>query len=296
MFGIVDRLLFRPRSASRTPRPRTEVFQHGRTQDRQPRIDRNLNFRRYLDLQRSTRSFESFAAFQTRTLALGEGTDTHEAKVTLASATYFQFFDVRPALGRFYGPAEDSVPAGTPVVVLGHDYWQSRYGGRGDIIGQQLRIDHHLHHHRRGPQRLRRRQRPGVPAAFIPITAYAHAFRGPGYPASHTWSWMEMLARRKSEGLEAAADQDLTNAFLASWREKPSSPIPPGASSRISASGASWPRCTWPAAPRRARRQSGHLGPRRRRDRAADCLRQRRQPFPVPCALPAAGSLPCGWR
>ena len=220
MFGIVDRLLFRPPLGLKDPETAHRVFQHGRTQDRRPRVLRNFAFRRYLDLQRTTRSFESFAAFQTRTLALGEGSDTHEAKVTLASASYFQFFDVRPALGRFYGPAEDSVPAGSPVVVLGHDYWQAHYGGRSDIIGQQLRID-------RGtftiigvaPNGFVGAGDQGVPAAFVPITAYAHAARGPGYPALHTWTWMEMLARRKPEISEAAANQDLTSAFLASWRE-----------------------------------------------------------------------------
>ena len=220
MFGIVDRLLFRPPLGLKDPETAHRVFQHGRTQDRRPRVLRNFGFRRYLDLQRNTRSFESFAAFQTRTLALGEGTDTHEALVTLASAAYFQFFDVRPALGRFYGPVEDSVPAGTNVVVLGHDYWKSRYGGRSDIVGQPLRID-------RGtftiigvaPKGFVGAGDQGVPAVFIPITAYAHAFRGPRYPELHTWTWMEMLARRKAEISEAAANQDLTNAFLASWRE-----------------------------------------------------------------------------
>jgi predicted permease len=220
MFGIVDRLLFRPPLGLRDPETAHRVFQHRIQQDRRTRIDRNYAFRRYLDLQRNTRSFESLAAFQTRVLAIGEGTDTHEAKVTVASASYFQFFDVRPILGRFYGPAEDSVPAGAPVVVLGHDYWQSRFGGRGDIVGQTLRID-------RGtftivgvaPKGFVGAGDQGVPAAFLPITTYARALRGPDYPASHTWTWMEMLARRKPGISEAAAEQDLTQALLGSWRE-----------------------------------------------------------------------------
>ena len=220
MFGIVDRLLFRPPLGLKDPETAHRVFLHRLGQDRRPRTDRNFPFRRYLDLQRETRSFESFAAFQTRTLALGEGTDTHEAKVTLASASYFRFFDVRAVLGRFYGPAEDSVPAGSPVVVLGHDYWQSRYGGRRDVIGRQLRIDRSTFTIIGvAPRGFVGAGDQGVPAAFIPITAYANALRGPGYPAVHTWTWMEMLARRKPEISEAAADQDLTNAFLASWRE-----------------------------------------------------------------------------
>jgi predicted permease len=220
MFGIVDRLLFRPPLGLKDPDTAHRVFLHRLAQDRRPRTDRNFAFRRYLDLQRTTRSFESFAAFQTRTLALGEGTETHEAKVTLASASYFQFFDVHPALGRFYGPAEDSVPAGSPVVVLGHDYWQSRYGGRRDIIGQTLRIDRATFTIVGvAPKGFVGAGDQGVPAAFLPITAYAHAYRGPGYPAVHSWTWMEMLARRKPGISKDAAEQDLTQVLLASWRE-----------------------------------------------------------------------------
>ena len=196
--------------------------------DRRPRIDRNFAFRRYLDLQRTT-LLRVVRRLRTRTLALGEGNDTHEAKVTLASATYFQFFDVRPALGRFYGPAEDSVPAGTPVVVLGHDYWQSRYGGRGDIIGQQLRIDRTTFTIIGvAPKGFVGASDQGVPAAFIPITAYAHAFRGPGYPALHSWTWMEMLARRKSEISRSRRRPGSDQRLHGELARIPSSPSPPG--------------------------------------------------------------------
>ena len=219
MFGIVDRLFFRPPLGLKDPETAHRVFQHRLVEDRRPRIDRNFNFRRYLDLQRNTRSFESFAAFQTRTLALGEGSATHEAKVTVASASYFRFFEVRPALGRFYGPAEDSVPVGAPVVVLGYDYWKSRYGGRSDVIGRQLRIDRSTFTIVGvAPKGFVGAGDQGVPAAFIPITAYAHAVRGPRYPTVYTWTWMEMLARRKPGITQAAAEQDLTNALLGSWR------------------------------------------------------------------------------
>ena len=219
MFGIVDRLLFRPPLGLKDPETAHRVFQH-RIAQRGPRMDRNFSFRRFLDLQRLTRSFDAFAAFQTRTLGIGEGAETHEAKVTLASATYFDFFDVRPALGRFYRPAEDSVPAGSPVVVLGWDYWQSHFGGRSDIVGRQFRIDRSSFTIIGvAPRGFVGASDQGGPALFIPITAYAHAFRGPGYPQSHTWTWTEILARRKPAVSESAAESDLTNALLASWRE-----------------------------------------------------------------------------
>jgi len=220
MFGIVDRLLFRPPHGLEDPATAHRVFMHRLGQDRQPRIDRNFSFRRFLFFQQNTQSFDALAAFQTRVLGIGEGTETHEVKVTVASASYFDFFYVRPALGRFYGAAEDSVPAGTPVVVLGYDYWQRRYGGRLDIIGTQLRIDRSSFTVIGvAPKGFVGAGDQGVPAAFIPITAYANAVRGAGYPELHTWTWMEMLARRKPAVSETAAEADLTQAMLGSWRE-----------------------------------------------------------------------------
>ena len=220
MFGIVDRLLFRPPLGLKDPGTAHRIFMHRFEEDHQPRIDRNYSFRRYLYLLRNTRSFDALAAFQTRILAIGEGTETHEVKVTVASASYFSFFDVRPALGRFYGPAEDSVPAGAPVVVLGYDYWQSHFGGRPDIINQKLRIDRSTFTVIGvAPKGFVGAGDQGVPAAFLPITAYASSIRGPRYHEIHTWTWMEMLARRKPSITKEAAEADLTQAMLGSWRE-----------------------------------------------------------------------------
>jgi len=218
MFGIVDRLLFRAPYGLHDPSTVHRVLLRSQG-DTEERIDRNFSFARFLDVGRLTSSFTDVAAFQTRTLALGEGEDTKEMQVTVASANYFRFFDVQPALGRFYTAQEDSVPAGSPVVVLGFDYWQAHFGGRKDILGSHLRID-------RipttiigvAPKGFVGLGDQGVPVAYLPITAYAYSFRGSRYPGLYTWSWLEMVARRKSAVSLAAAQQDLTAAFTQSWR------------------------------------------------------------------------------
>jgi putative ABC transport system permease protein len=51
------------------------------------------------------------------------------------SSDVFQAIGVQPALGRAYTAAED---AGNTVVVLSHDFWQRRLGGRGDVLGLTL--------------------------------------------------------------------------------------------------------------------------------------------------------------
>jgi predicted permease len=216
MFGIVDRLLFRAPYGLRDQGTAHRVFMRV---GRAARIERNYPFARFLDVGRLTHSFTDIAAFQTRALALGEGENTEEERVTIASASLFRFFDVQPALGRFFTTEEDSIPAGSPVAVLGFDYWQARFGGRSDILGSQVRID-------RipatiigvAPKGFVGMSDQGVPAAYIPITAYAHAFRGPNYPGTYSWTWLEMLVRRKPGVSVAAAQRDLTAALTQSWR------------------------------------------------------------------------------
>ncbi|MGE5360603.1 MAG: ABC transporter permease, partial [Bacteroidales bacterium] len=59
----------------------------------------------------------------------------------LASASYFDVMGVSPALGRGFRPEEDAWPEGQRVTVISHRLWTSRYGARGDIVGQTLLLN-----------------------------------------------------------------------------------------------------------------------------------------------------------
>ncbi len=218
MFGIVDRLLFRAPSGLRDQATAHRVYLHTRDNG-EDRLVRNYSFARYLDVERLTHSFREVAAFQTRTIPVGEGQETRELPITVASASYFRCFAVRPALGRFFGPADDRLPTGSPVLVLGYAYWQSHFGGRADVLGSQLRIGT-LAATIIGvaPQGFTGLGDQGTPAGYVPITAYAYAQRGAAYPGLYTWTWLELLVRRKPEVSRAAAETDLTAAFTQSWR------------------------------------------------------------------------------
>lgn len=56
------------------------------------------------------------------------------------TASYFQVFQVSPALGRAYTADEDQ-PGRNGVVVLSHGLWQRRFGGRMDVLGQTLHLN-----------------------------------------------------------------------------------------------------------------------------------------------------------
>ena len=218
MFGIVDRLLFRAPPALRDPATVHRLYRFIPDQG-VPRADRNFPYATYLDLGRDVRAFSAIAAFQTNPMAVGDGDAVREVPVTAASANYFDFFSARPVAGRFFTASEDVAPQGANVVVLGYGYWQSELGGR-DVLGQSLRV---------GavaatiigvaPPGFVGMSDQGVPAAYIPITTYAYSLRPtPDYPRWYTWSWLEMIGRRRAEASEEAATADLAGAFFSSWR------------------------------------------------------------------------------
>ncbi len=60
--------------------------------------------------------------------------------VGFVTANTFDVLGVRPLLGRVF-TAEEDVPNGPPVAVLGYPLWQSRYGGDPSIIGRTMTIN-----------------------------------------------------------------------------------------------------------------------------------------------------------
>jgi predicted permease len=59
----------------------------------------------------------------------------------LVTANYFETLGVTPFIGRFFLSEEDCTPGSHAVLVLGYGPWQSRFGGRRDILGRTIEIN-----------------------------------------------------------------------------------------------------------------------------------------------------------
>src|SRR5688500_8240874 len=57
-----------------------------------------------------------------------------------ASADALAAFGTQPQLGRVYTPDEDLASA-ERVAVISHEFWQTRLGGRSDVLGTQLTMN-----------------------------------------------------------------------------------------------------------------------------------------------------------
>lgn len=70
------------------------------------------------------------------------GSDGEMRPVDLAeiSASGFRVASGQPLMGRVLLPSDEQ-PGAPPVVVLGHDIWQTRFGGAATIVGQSVQVD-----------------------------------------------------------------------------------------------------------------------------------------------------------
>jgi predicted permease len=220
MFGVVDRLMFRPYPMLRDPGTVHRVYLRWYERDAL-RTTFSFEYRRYLDLQEWTNSFTRFAAFFPTTEAIGAGATTRERHIAAVSATYFDFFDARPALGRFFTPDDDVTPIGAPVAVLSHGYWESEFGARRNVIGEPIQIgDMTFTIVGVAPEGFTGVTEGPPRAAFIPITTWAgnqHGEEGRTYYSRYNWGWMEMMVRRRSDVSVDVASTDLSNAYERSW-------------------------------------------------------------------------------
>jgi predicted permease len=95
----------------------------------------------YGDLRNRLRSFPELLAFRMAPFTLGDPGRSERIFGLLVSGNYFSVLGMRPALGRFVRPDEATRPGAEPVVVISHDFWQTRFGGASDVVGRTLRVN-----------------------------------------------------------------------------------------------------------------------------------------------------------
>ena len=226
MFGITDRLLFRPPSFMTEP-DRVHRVYLVRTFDGKENFQGYFQYTRYQDLRQWTNAFDVTAAVSGSQTAVGVGDDARNMDIAAVSASFWQLFDAPPAVGRYFTAAEDTAPLGASVAVLSYPFWQSRYGGRADVIGQRIKIakvDYTIIGV--SPDGFHGTATERIPVAFLPITTWAgteftwNPNDLANWYTKYNISWMQMYARRKPDVSNEQASADLTSAFKRSYQKQ----------------------------------------------------------------------------
>ena len=221
MFEILDRLLFRPPAFMPDPDRVGRIYLRSPRPDGTERIDNNISYLRYTELRDHTRAFaQTTAVYQDDQRVLGLGDAAETVAVGLVSASFWQMFDVRPLVGRFFTTDEDRPPSGSAVVVLGYGYWQSRFGGDRDVVGRPLRVEGRMYTIIGVAPKGFHGIWATTTAAYVPITAGAHDMLGNDrYHLEHNMTWLEMIARLKPGVMPDAANAELTRAYRQSRQD-----------------------------------------------------------------------------
>ncbi len=94
----------------------------------------------FLDWKRQNHVFEDLSAVTyLNPILTGQGEPDRVSGVRVSSG-FFDVFLARPAIGRAFLPVENE-PGGEPVVLLSNGFWQRRFGGKPETIGQSLTLD-----------------------------------------------------------------------------------------------------------------------------------------------------------
>jgi putative ABC transport system permease protein len=137
---VVNALILRPlpyREASQL----VQLWQHDRRTGVAETPVSNADF---LAWRAQAHSFANLTAHNVRPAALSIGDGTIEVSGVFVASNFFATLGAMPQLGRTFTPEEEQRNQSS-VVIVSHQFWQNRLGGRADAIGETITLDERPH-------------------------------------------------------------------------------------------------------------------------------------------------------
>jgi hypothetical protein len=95
----------------------------------------------YLERREQAPSLESLAILSAAPRTLASQDAPQRVLIARASASMFDVLRVHPIAGRAFTEAETVLGNDDRVAVLSHRLWTTRFGGRPDAVGAEMRLD-----------------------------------------------------------------------------------------------------------------------------------------------------------
>jgi predicted permease len=180
----------------------------------------------FTELRRQDAVFADVIGFERAPAVLTDGDARRPIRIENVTGTYFAFFGVRPALGRWIDAEDDRVEGARPVCVISHELWQTRFGGDPQVLGRTLQVSAaSLQVIGVAPPGFRGADMQRSNDLWAPTAMMPEIFRR-GRRDTPTWVWLSVLARLKpgvsfaeassrleaaTAGIEAALPQNRAN-------------------------------------------------------------------------------------
>ena len=95
----------------------------------------------YRDLREQNHTLAGILAYHNDWIALTGGAQPERVYIANVSANYFDVLGIKPVLGRFFLPEEES--RAIPNVVLSYSLWKTRYAKDPAIVGKSIEVSRH---------------------------------------------------------------------------------------------------------------------------------------------------------
>jgi predicted permease len=140
IFTLIDQILLRKLPVQR-PEELVMLYQEGN------HMGSNMGYRMhsyplYQDLQEKAEPFSEVICRRIVPASVNIDNSTERVDAEMVSGNYFTMLGVKPAIGRVFNSEEDDrTYQGHPVVVLGYDYWTTRFSRDPGVIGRTIRVN-----------------------------------------------------------------------------------------------------------------------------------------------------------
>ena len=140
VFSIVDAALFRPPPLHAPER--LMMLYMTRAEPNEPTRRERWSWRASVLLRERTRSFDQVASFSTPVLAVTspEG-EPEPVNAEVVSSSYWPVLRVSPVMGGVFTADADAGSGSYPVVIVGYDLWQRRFGGDASLVGRTIAVN-----------------------------------------------------------------------------------------------------------------------------------------------------------
>lgn len=103
--------------------------------------DMGVSVQELRDYRERNRTLSGLVEYHSLWFTLLHGGQPERVQSGVVSSNFFQVMGIRPLLGRVFLPGE----AAEPVLVLGHEFWQRRFGGDPAVIGRAVEMNDRVH-------------------------------------------------------------------------------------------------------------------------------------------------------
>jgi predicted permease len=96
------------------------------------------------ELRQRLHGVQDLVEYHSMSFVLLDRGDADRVSAGVVSSEFFDVFGIRPVHGRTFTALDDELGA-EPVLILGYDYWQNKFGGDPNVVGRTVQMNDKVH-------------------------------------------------------------------------------------------------------------------------------------------------------